>query len=221
MLCLVSFALVLAAGCMQTTPAPATAPVTTAAPVTPPLSTDTVKTASSSLGSVLTDSHGMTLYFFTADIPGSGISTCYDPCTQFWPVFYTPSPAVSPPLATADFAVIKRDDGTLQTSYKGWPLYYYLSDKQAGDMKGEGVAGSWFVARPDYSVMLSRQPGAGQFLTDGSGRTLYFLATETAGETDCTGACLTTWPAFYSGPLVAPSVLNSTDFALGKRPDGN
>jgi predicted lipoprotein with Yx(FWY)xxD motif len=87
-------------------------------------------------------------------------------------------------------------------------------------MKGEGVTGNWFVAKPDYTVMLSQKPGAGEFLTDGTGRTLYYLATEKTGETACTGTCLANWPAFSSGPLVAPSKLKAADFAGTSRPDG-
>lgn len=162
----------------------------------------------------------MTLYFFARDRPGSGNSTCAGKCATIWPVFYTNSPVVSPPLAASDFTVITRDDGTPQTSYKGWPLYYYQGDVNAGDMKGEGITGNWFVAKPDYSVMLFQQPAVGEFLTDGSGRTLYFFASDTSGVTACTGACIANWPPFSSGPLVAPSTLKNTDFSGGKRADG-
>ncbi len=213
-------ALVLAAGCTQTSPAPAATPAaTTAAPAAAP-SADTIRTAPSSLGTVLVDARGMTLYFFADDVPRSGASTCYNQCAQFWPVFYTPTPAVSAPLAAADFSVIKRVDGTLQTSYKGWPLYYFSKDISAGEMKGENVQGNWSVAKPDYTVMYAEQPGIGKFLTDGSGRTLYFFARENPGEVACTGTCLDNWPAFSSGPLVAPSILKTADFAVTTRPDG-
>jgi predicted lipoprotein with Yx(FWY)xxD motif len=169
---------------------------------------------------VLTDAKGMTLYFFADDIPGNGISTCYGTCVKFWPVFSTVSPVVSPPLATSDFSVITRTDGTKQTSYKGWPLYYFSKDTNAGDTKGENVQGNWSVAKPGYTVMYSERSGVGTFLTDGSGRTLYFFARENPGEVACTGTCLTNWPAFSSGPLVAPSILKTTDFSGTTRPDG-
>jgi predicted lipoprotein with Yx(FWY)xxD motif len=163
----------------------------------------------------------MTLYFFARDRPGSGNSTCYGQCAGLWPVFVTDTPVVSPPLAASDFSVITRTDGSRQTVYKGWPLYFYQKDAKPGDMTGEGVNGNWFVAKPDYTVMLSQQTGAGMFLTDGSGRTLYYFASDKPGATACTGTCLANWPAFASGPLVAPSVLKTADFSGGKRPDGN
>jgi predicted lipoprotein with Yx(FWY)xxD motif len=162
----------------------------------------------------------MTLYFFETDIPGNGASVCYGGCATFWPIFYTDSLTVSPPLAATDFSTITRTDGTKQTVYKGWPLYYFVKDTVAGDMKGENVQGNWSVAKHDYTVMFAQQPGRGTFLTDGSGRTLYFFNRDGPGATACTGTCLANWPAFSSGPLVAPSLLKSSDFSGGARPDG-
>lgn len=217
--CAVCF-LVLATGCTQSTPAPSATPVPTTPAVTPAVSPDTVKTTTSSLGTVLTDAKGKTLYFFEADVPGSGASVCNGGCAKFWPVFYTGTVTVSPPLAATDFTTIMRTDGTQQTAYKGWPLYYFSKDAAAGDMKGENVLGNWSVAKPDYTVMFSQQPGLGTFLTDGAGRTLYFFNHDGPGSTACTGTCLSIWPAFSSGPLVAPSLLKSSDFSGGTRPDG-
>ena len=216
-LCLIVLAVLLSAGCTQTAPAPAAAATV---PVTPPVSADTVKTAPSSLGTVLTDARGMTLYFFADDAPGNGASTCYGSCVKFWPVFLVDSPRVSAPLAASDFSVITRTDGTKQTSYKGWPLYYFSKDASAGDTKGENIQANWSVAKPDYTVMYYHKPGLGTFLTDGSGRTLYFFAKENAGEVACNGACLDNWPVFSSSPLVVPSLLKIADFATTVRPDG-
>jgi predicted lipoprotein with Yx(FWY)xxD motif len=38
--------------------------------------------------------------------------------------------------------VITRADGSLQTTYKGWPLYYFSKDAGPGDLKGENVQGN-------------------------------------------------------------------------------
>jgi predicted lipoprotein with Yx(FWY)xxD motif len=210
----------LSAGCTQNAPAPATVPAATAAPVAPAASAGTIKTTHSSLGTILTDARGMTLYFFADDIPGSGASTCYGACTGFWPVFYADSPMVIQPLAASDFSVITRTDGSKQTSYKGWPLYYFSKDAAAGDTKGENIQGNWSVAKPDYTVMYAHRPAYGTFLTDASGRTLYFFARENPGEVACTGTCLANWPAFSPGQLVAPSLLKAADFSVTTRPDG-
>ncbi len=217
-LCFAVCMLILVAGCTQSTPAPAATPVPTKNAPVP--SGDTVKTAATSLGTILTDSQGKSLYFFADDIPSSGISTCSGKCLSFWPVFYSASPVVSAPLAASDFSVITRADGTSQTTYKGWPLYYFSKDASAGDLKGENIQGNWSVAKPDYTVMYAHQPGVGTYLTDATGRTLYYFTRDAADATACTDSCATTWPPFSSGSLVAPSLLKSADFSGGKRPDG-
>ena len=41
-----------------------------------------------------------------------------------------------------------REDGKRQTTYKGWPLYYFAGDKAPGDVLGQGLGNVWFVANP-------------------------------------------------------------------------
>jgi hypothetical protein len=55
---------------------------------------------------------------------------------------------VPPPLNAADFSSITRSDGKEQTTFKGWPLYYYAKDRKPGDSLGEGENGMWFVVNP-------------------------------------------------------------------------
>jgi predicted lipoprotein with Yx(FWY)xxD motif len=45
-----------------------------------------------------------------------------------------------------------REDGEKQTSYKGWPLYYFFKDKKPGDVSGEGVNSVWYVIYPDKFI---------------------------------------------------------------------
>lgn len=104
----------------------------------------TVKTkAKPRVGSYLTDAKGMSLYYFKKDAPGK--SACSRDCIAKWPVFYTRKVVVSRTLDKKDFAVITRDDGIKQTTYKGRPLYYFANDLVAGDTKGEGVNNLWHV----------------------------------------------------------------------------
>ena len=217
-LMLVVMSTLLVAGCtqqtVQPTPQPTAIPTTTA--------TDTVRLMDTTLGMVLTDSRGMTLYFFITDIPASGGSTCYAAanCTHFWPIFNTDTIRVSPPLSAADFSSITRTDGTKQTAYRGWPLYYFLNDKVPGDVRGENVLKTWYVAKQDYTVMIASTPQAGAFLTDQLGRTLYTFNQDRTGTSTCTGTCIATWPAFSAGAIVAPSVLKPSDFTTVTRADG-
>jgi predicted lipoprotein with Yx(FWY)xxD motif len=97
-----------------------------------------------SLGKFLVDSAGMTLYTFTKDSPSQ--STCYDACATNWPVFFVEKPMPGAGTMASDFATITRTDGKKQTTYKGWPLYYWAKDIAKGDTTGHGVNGVWFVA---------------------------------------------------------------------------
>ena len=100
-----------------------------------------------SLGSFLVDSKGMTLYLFTKDSPNT--SNCYGGCAAYWPPFLTSlAPAAGTGVNASMLGTTKRSDGSMQVTYNGWPLYYYVSDKAAGDTTGENVQGVWFVITP-------------------------------------------------------------------------
>ena len=210
----------LAGGCTQSSPAPASATPTPVPTIVAPA--DTVKVMDSSLGKILTDAKGLTLYYFITDVPASGTSTCYTAanCTHFWPIFSVDSFVVSPPLRAADFSSMARTDGTKQTAYSGWPLYYFVKDAKPGDVLGENVLKTWYVAKPDYTVMIASKPETGAYLTDPVGKTLYFFNQDTTGTSTCTGACIAKWPAFSSPAVVAPSVLKPADFSQISRADG-
>ena len=104
----------------------------------------------------LVDSKGMTLYYYTKDKTGD--SDCNGNCLKAWPAFYAPSVWVSAPLDAADFGTITRADGAKQTTYMGWPLYYWVRDKQPGDMTSEGSGAAnpnWPAFSPDSFVVPS------------------------------------------------------------------
>jgi predicted lipoprotein with Yx(FWY)xxD motif len=100
------------------------------------------------LGPFLVDGEGMTLYTFANDVPESGVSACIDDCAERWPPFFAPEIEVPPELNVTDFGGIPREDGTFQTTYKGWPLYRYFEDKAPGDVLGQGLGGVWSVVAP-------------------------------------------------------------------------
>lgn len=128
----------------------------------------------------------------------------------------------SPPLQASDFSSINRTDGAKQTNYRGWPLYYFQNDKKPGDVKGENVLQTWYVARPDYTMMIASRLKTESYLTDGTGRALYIWAKDTIpGVSSCTGSCIATWPAFWVDNLVVPSVLDPANFSTIIRGDGS
>ncbi len=68
---------------------------------------------------------------------------------------YSKSNRSAPDLLTRIFSFITRSDGSKQTTYKGWPLYTYSEILHSGQTSGDGIENIWFVAKPDYTVMLA------------------------------------------------------------------
>ncbi len=91
---------------------------------------------------LITNIKGLTLYTFDPD--STSQSNCYDACAKAWPpVILTDEEARG---AEDDFSVSKRKDGKLQLNFDGHPLYLYVGDKKAGEMKGDGLGGVWHIA---------------------------------------------------------------------------
>ena len=99
-----------------------------------------VRVGASSLGRVIVDASGRTLYMWAHD-KGSK-STCYGDCATYWPPLVTSGKPLA--LAGAKSRLLgtsKRTDGGTQVTYAGHPLYYFVQDTKAGDVKGEGLTG--------------------------------------------------------------------------------
>lgn len=100
-------------------------------------------------GSALVDGSGRTLYLFTNDTQNSGASACTGDCLTEWPPLLSQGTPVAGTGADATLlGTITRDDGTLQVTYNGWPLYYYASDAAPGDAMGQGMNSVWFLVSP-------------------------------------------------------------------------
>src|SRR6476660_4872283 len=88
--------------------------------------------ANPTLGNILTDSQGMTLYIYTKDSPN--VSNCYDKCADAWPpLIAAAGQTVSGEGVSGTLTTIKRTDNSDQVAYNGQPLYYWVKDKQPGD----------------------------------------------------------------------------------------
>jgi predicted lipoprotein with Yx(FWY)xxD motif len=148
------------------TSAAATNPASSSAAAAPASSSSSstaatvIKTGTSSLGTILTDSAGRSLYLFESD--SSTKSTCSGACAQAWPPLTTTSTPIAAHGVTADLlGTIKRDDGTLQVTYAGHPLYYFAGDTQAGDINGEGsqaFGAAWDLLDPSGKKIV--KPGS-------------------------------------------------------------
>jgi predicted lipoprotein with Yx(FWY)xxD motif len=92
---------------------------------------------------VVTNSAGLTLYWFAPDT--STTSKCTGSCATYWPPVKGPATAGSG--VTGTLGVITRPDGTMQATYDGHPLYTYVGDNAPGQNKGNGLnlsGGLWY-----------------------------------------------------------------------------
>jgi predicted lipoprotein with Yx(FWY)xxD motif len=113
-----------------------------------------IATAHTKLGTILVAGpKHLTVYLFAADTGSS--STCSGACAQVWPpVTTTGTPKAEGEAVAADLGTTTRSEGTKQVTYKGHPLYWYVSDSQAGDTTGQGVqsfGAAWWVLSPSGS----------------------------------------------------------------------
>src|SRR6185437_11321094 len=175
------------------------------------LQTAALKVERTSAGLVLAGSKGLTLYYYTADKPGSGKSVCTGGCATAWPPLTTPVKAPMGAKMPGPIGMITRAGGAKQVTINGYPIYYYAEDMTPGQAKGNGAEGAWHVikiraaagsaAAARASVLKVERTSAGMVLAGSKGLTLYYYAEDKpgSGKSVCTGGCATAWP-----PLTAP-----------------
>jgi predicted lipoprotein with Yx(FWY)xxD motif len=99
-----------------------------------------VSTAKGPDGTYLADSSGKALYLWVADT--NATSVCSGSCAKAWPPLTTAGkPTASKGAIASDLGTTKRSDGTMQVTYKGHPLYYYVGDTSASQTTGQGSDG--------------------------------------------------------------------------------
>ena len=135
-------------------------------------STAVLKTASTSMGTVLEDQQGKVVYEFAADSPNH--SSCTGSCLTYWPVVKAPAHVPSSvPGVTGKVGVITRSDGTKQLTINGWPLYTYIGDSSPGMTSGQGLnisGGLWWVVSPAGTTITSSSPSpSGSTSSSGGG----------------------------------------------------
>lgn len=169
------------------------------------------------LGSYLADNNGRALYVFAKDADGQ--SVCSGGCLNVWPVFNLATVSIGPGLDMGDFGSITRADGAVQTTYYGWPLYYYAADSAAGDVNGEGVNKLWYVAKPDYTIVFANKDNINYLVDAETGHTLYRFSKDAPNVSNCSGTCAQNWPLFNVDKIVAPSFIDATKLGGFVRPN--
>jgi predicted lipoprotein with Yx(FWY)xxD motif len=97
-----------------------------------------VATATTSLGRVLVDARGHTLYEFGKD--GNGKSACSGACAAAWPpLIATAKPRAGAGAETSRLGTTMRADGRLQVTYNHHPVYTFIKDTKKGQTNGEGL----------------------------------------------------------------------------------
>ncbi len=94
-----------------------------------------LKTVAIGSARVLTNSRGLTLYWFAPDTATT--SACYGTCAAYWPP--VPGPAAAGAGVVGQFGTIKRSGGSLQATYNGHPLYTYIADTAPGQAHGNNI----------------------------------------------------------------------------------
>ena len=128
-----------------------TAPTTTIGKygVTPTTSTSntnasTLKTTNATINgkaeTILTNTQGMTLYYFTPDTQTT--AACTGGCAGTWPPLLATGSLTS--TAPGKLTSAANANGT-QAQYNGHFLYTYAGDSAPGQTNGQGIAGKWFV----------------------------------------------------------------------------
>ena len=130
-------------------PASAAPPADTAAPTSAAAVTVEAEEVGDA-GTILVDAaSGMTVYIFTDDVKDSGTSACTGGCLTAWPALTVPAggtPTGGPGVTGTLGTITRADDGSLQVTYNGLPLYFFANDQAPGDLNG--VYDKWETVAP-------------------------------------------------------------------------
>ncbi|MER6445250.1 hypothetical protein DEJ51_05225 [Streptomyces venezuelae] len=181
------------------------------------------------LGSVLTDSAGLTLYRFDKDTAKPPKSNCDGDCAKTWPAVAAGDVTAASGMDPALLGEVVRTDGSKQLTVAGWPAYRYAKDAKPGDVNGQGVGGVWFAfgpdgkkaakgaaaapaapaegeapaggaAQADGKLSVAKDPKLGEHIVDGKGMTVYRFKPDT--QWPMTSKCVGDCVAKW--PVVAP-----------------
>ncbi|MCC5928134.1 MAG: fasciclin domain-containing protein [Cyclobacteriaceae bacterium] len=185
-------------------------------------------------GNIFTDHDGKTLYYFANDVDGS--NNCTGGCANNWPIFYAAAENLEiedPDFDIDLFGSIETDAG-MQSTYNGWPLYYFANDNEPGDVNGDGANNIWYVAKPDYDLMVANGQLTGnngtnyivneageyvegngntRYFVDFGGNTLYAFANDAFNESNF-GGSEDVWARFRAVVNVVPSIMDLNDFGI-------
>jgi predicted lipoprotein with Yx(FWY)xxD motif len=131
------------------TAAPSTPTDTASSPAeetqAPPAASAELGVADSSLGQIVVDGQGLTVYYFDNDTVDSGVSACTGGCLDNWPIVTSETDTPVVEGVTGTVGTIPTPDGGFQITVNGLPVYLFAGDSAAGDVNGQGVGGVWWA----------------------------------------------------------------------------
>lgn len=107
-----------------------------------------LSTGSSSLGTIVVDGKGMTVYEFGKDTMGATSSACTGSCAAIWPAVHAGSGTPQVSGVTGTVGTITGVDGQPQVTLNGWPLYTFVHDTAPGDTTGQNFQNLWWALTP-------------------------------------------------------------------------
>lgn len=141
----------------------------TKSPASAGTSSKTIDVARTSLGPVLVDSQGRTLYLWQAD--SGSKSTCSGACATAWPPLHTTGkPTGGSGVKSSLLGTTERTGGSEQVTYNGHPLYTFQGDTASGQTNGQGSAGFgalWYVLSPAGAQITSSASSSGSSPSSG------------------------------------------------------
>jgi predicted lipoprotein with Yx(FWY)xxD motif len=114
------------------------------------------------LDPVVVNANGIVLYRSDEDTATPSKSHCTGSCARTWlPVLIAPNGTIYlTDVPKSAVGTVEREDGTLQVTLGGQPIYRYIEDEQMGDREGQGVDGAWFGVGPDGQKVTPESSGA-------------------------------------------------------------
>lgn len=206
----------------------------------PPVEKEVGLQTDATLGKHLVDKQNHSLYFFSDD--PNGADSCTGGCQPFWPIFNVDNltaDKLGDGLDISDFGSVISVSGKKQVTYKGWPLHYYAplvngtnTQEAPGQTQGEGIDNIWFVAKPDYTIMVVNAQLVGNdgksyksdytegigkttYFTNDRGVTLYTFTVDSSNKNKFTKPDFSNnnaWPIYETDKIVVPSTFDKAKF---------
>lgn len=131
------------------TTAPTAAPGASGSPYWTPAPVGEATVKLSEDGTYLVGPNGLSLYVFDNDSPNH--TACSGGgCAGAWPALTVANgeAPVAGEGVTGTLTTFDRGGGVMQVQYNDRPLYFYSSDSQPGQTRGDGVNDVWHLATP-------------------------------------------------------------------------